>query len=684
MATFTIQEPVMRLSCRFLFLPALLFAASSLRAQTYTESVVYSFVSGNGSAPASISLIQASDGNFYGVTDTGGTGSNGTVFRVTPTGTYDIIYNFCTSGGSTCSDGANPTGGLIQAPDGNLYGTTRTGGANKYGTAFSVSLTGTFKLIYTFCSVGSTSCTDGKYPAVSLVQGSDGNFYGGNNPTFFKLTPAGTLTTLHTFSNADGYRPQAGAVESTAGTFFGTSVGSFYQITSSGGFTDIGQETCEPNCPASDVESTMIVGADGQFYGTSDGGGADNDGEVFKVTSAGDITDLHDLCSEKISGGGCTDGENSQASLVEGSDGNFYGTAQSGGTTNQGVVFKITSSGTYTNLYTFCPGGSPCSDGSDPQDGLVQGSDGNFYGISSKGIYKIAVSPVLSPPVKLSLSESSVKPGAAFTLTYTVFNANSKTLQTCFATEPAGASGWTGGKSGSTTAQVADLTAPSTAGTYTYGLTCGGTESGFATLTVAAAKTTPTVTLAVTPTPLSVGQTATVKATVAGSGATPTGKVDVVVGSTTLFTLTLSSGTASTTASTNGVAPATYPLVAEYEGDTNYNAANSSTDNVVLAKTATTTTLTAAPNPVTPPADVTLKATVKRSASGATGVPTGTVTFYFQTEVIGTVGLNGSGVATLSAPTSGIGAGSYAVTAKYNGDTSDDSSTSSAVSVMVE
>jgi len=137
-------------------------------------------------------------------------------------------------------------------------------------------------------------------------------------------------------------------------------------------------------------------------------------------------------------------------------------------------------------------------------------------------------------------------------------------------------------------------------------------------------------------------------------------------------------------ATTNGLPPGSYPVVATYSGDGNYDASTSAATTVTLNKAPTTTTLTASPNPVTPPLNVMLTATVARSASGAAGIPTGTVTFYYQTTALGTVGLNGSGVATVSAASEGLAAGKYPITAKYNGDASDAASSSSAVTVTVK
>ncbi len=115
---------------------------------------------------------KATDGNFYGTTYSGGAGiyGNGTVFKITPTGTLTTLYSFCTQSG--CADGDNPAAGLVQGTDGNFYGTTTGGGANNGGTVFKITPTGTLTTLYSF------DFTDGRTPFAGLVQATDGNFYG--------------------------------------------------------------------------------------------------------------------------------------------------------------------------------------------------------------------------------------------------------------------------------------------------------------------------------------------------------------------------------------------------------------------------------------------------------------------------------------------------------------------------
>jgi uncharacterized repeat protein (TIGR03803 family) len=184
-------------------------------------------------------LIQASDGTFYGTTQFGGSYGGGEVFRITPGGALTLIYSFCAQ--PNCTDGSEPIGAsLIQGPNGNLYGTAASGGANPGpygfggGAVFEVSLAGAYKTLYNFCA--QSNCTDGNQPA-TLLQVGDGNFYGTTNAggvnsncsfsgppgcgTVFKLTPGGELTKLHDFVGTDGELYLGGLVRGEGLTFYG-------------------------------------------------------------------------------------------------------------------------------------------------------------------------------------------------------------------------------------------------------------------------------------------------------------------------------------------------------------------------------------------------------------------------------------------------------------------------------
>jgi uncharacterized repeat protein (TIGR03803 family) len=174
-------------------------------------------------------LIQASDGNLYGTTAFGstraGAPSAGTVFKITPTGELTTLYAFCIDGG-TCNDGEEPVSCLVQGVDGNFYGTTINGGPSRYGTLFKITPGGALTTLYVFKS------TDGALPYAGLIQASDGNLYGttlaggaGGYGTVFAITPQGALTTLHTFHVGDGANPYGGLVQATNGIFYGTTFG---------------------------------------------------------------------------------------------------------------------------------------------------------------------------------------------------------------------------------------------------------------------------------------------------------------------------------------------------------------------------------------------------------------------------------------------------------------------------
>ncbi len=337
--------------------------------------VLHSFSGPEGSTPYA-GLTRGSDGNFYGTTFFGGTSNSGAVFRITPAGVFTTLYSF--TGGS---DGANPFAGLDLGSDGNFYGST-TVGANGGGTIFKITPTGTLTTFYAFADQTTGS------PKGTLVQGSDGNFYGttagidSNFGSVFRITPAGALTTLHTFSpytNNDGILPGAGLVQGSDGNFYGTTTdggaqgaGTVFRISPTGDLVILYSFTYgnyfNPNVSGITPSAALVQGPDGNFYGTATAGGDSNTGTIFEVTPAGVFTPLHSFGSET----GHTNG------LALGSDGNFYGMTEEGGTNGTGEVYQITPVGAFTALASF----GPVFTGSRPSS-LVVGKDGNFYGTTT-------------------------------------------------------------------------------------------------------------------------------------------------------------------------------------------------------------------------------------------------------------------------------------------------------------
>lgn len=193
-------------------------AAESAQAQTL--STLHSFAYPGGIQPRAV-LIQATDGNFYGTTWEGGASRKGTIFKITPSGALTTLHSF------DGTDGVAPYAGLIQATNGDFYGTTTAGGANHQGTVFKITLGGTLTTLYSFCS--ESGFVDGMSPYAGLIQATDGSLYGttleggaDDEGTVFKIAPSGSLTTLYSFDGGDGGNPYGGLVEAIDGNFYGT------------------------------------------------------------------------------------------------------------------------------------------------------------------------------------------------------------------------------------------------------------------------------------------------------------------------------------------------------------------------------------------------------------------------------------------------------------------------------
>ena len=254
-------------------------------------------------------LVRATNGNFYGTTVQGGAYAGGTVFEITPKGKLTTLHSFCSESG--CPDGLDPYAALIQATSGKLYGTTAEGGAYGGGTVFEITPEGKLTTLYSFCN--QTNCTEGYQPYAGLIEAANGDLYGttvfGGTcddhfcGTVFKITPKGKLTTLHNFclhSNCpDGQRPYAGLILATNGKFYGTTwggglfancqygCGTVFEITPSGKLTTLHRFCDETGCPDGDgpyVGVGLFQATNGNLYGTALNGGANNDGTVFSVS----------------------------------------------------------------------------------------------------------------------------------------------------------------------------------------------------------------------------------------------------------------------------------------------------------------------------------------------------------------------------------------------------------------
>ncbi len=327
-----------------------------------------------------IPITQGRDGDLYGQMYSGGKNGDGTAWKVTPTGVLTVLYNFTYPASNTVS------GGLTLALDGNFYGVDDHGGDNNLGYIFRLTPSGGFSIPHSFTSV------EGGFDGEPLALGPDGNLYGHDwyNCYFFKLTVA-----TQVYSNISPTCPLGSFYSLTLGTD-----GRFYGVASSGGafnkgfaynVTTAGKLTVIHSFNGTDGEfpvGNLVQATDGNFYGVTQQTPTNSfAGEIYKMTPTGTVTVLHTFASDG------SEGENVVSGLLAASDGNLYGTTNTGGANNNGTLYKITRTGTFSVLRSFT-----CStDGCNNWVPLAQRTDGTIYGVSMGGgtsnngtIYKLA------------------------------------------------------------------------------------------------------------------------------------------------------------------------------------------------------------------------------------------------------------------------------------------------------
>ena len=354
-------------ACALVLLPLTWSAPGALS----TFEVLHQFTGNPDGALAIGALVQGDDGNLYGTTQQGGQFAHGTVFRMTTDGAVAILHHF------TGTDGSLPSAALVLASDGNFYGTTTAGG-NGSGTIFRISPSGAFMSMYAFVNPFGSP---GGGPSAPLVQGTDGRLYGvtfaggrANAGTVFSITLAGTLTTLHEFDNsASGESGPFGAVTQAGdGWFYGTTrFGLIYRVSPAGGYAPV--RRLNATMEGATLQSALVVANDGSLYGTAREGGPSGFGTIFRLTTGGTFSVLYSFTDG-------ADGSAPDAGLVLGPDGNFYGTTVGVyGSVSGRRIFRMTPSGTLTPLHTFA-----ASD-SQPASKLLVGSDGALYGTTNGG-----------------------------------------------------------------------------------------------------------------------------------------------------------------------------------------------------------------------------------------------------------------------------------------------------------
>ena len=350
----------------------------ALSAQAQTVDFFAVFNGGNGWGPSTV--IQATDGNFYGTTSSGAFGF-GNVFRVTPAGEITSIYSFCSQ--PNCADGAVPKTAPVLGSDGNLYGVTYAGGsdlgnASGWGTLYRLTLDGQITILHTFCT---SPCIDGANP-IGITLASDGNFYGTTSEggeftwgTLFKISPTGEFTLLHAFCSlancTDGRQPFSPPIQSSNGSFYGTAccggslqeAGVLYEMTLAGQYSVLHDFPCNDFfCPLGSVPESIVQDANGNLFGVD---GPDNNGAaILEITAAHQYIVLH-----KFPPVGAESYAPTRLTLAN--DGNFYDCTS--GIDGYATLFEMTPEGAYTTLFTG-------EDGYSPYGPLFQGTDGNLYG----------------------------------------------------------------------------------------------------------------------------------------------------------------------------------------------------------------------------------------------------------------------------------------------------------------
>ena len=384
---------------RFQFILALALACTAFTfnlavcagAQTVTDFANFNGV--NGHLAQGQTIVQATNGRFYGTTASGGAYGKGNMYELTPGGKLSNFYSFCSL--ANCADGSEPSASPILGSDGNLYGVTSGGGSDAVypygsGTVFKMSLDGKITTLYTFCPTA--PCIDGSTPT-GILQASDGNLYGStyfggstNAGTIFQLTPSGEFKSLHSFCSvakcADGQSPNFPPIQGNDGNFYGTGYdggsggGVFYELTASGTYTVL-YDFCDTNfgdCASGSLPNPIVQDASGNFFGTTNDGGSRDFGVAFEITTADQFIVLHNFNYATTY---------NYEGLTLANDGNLYGTTlYAANGTNAGTVIEITPGGVTKELYVFSSGSLS---GYDPWSPLFQATDGNLYGTTNYG-----------------------------------------------------------------------------------------------------------------------------------------------------------------------------------------------------------------------------------------------------------------------------------------------------------
>jgi len=332
--------------------------------------VLYSFTGGSDGGGPFGDLVMDEAGNLYGTTDGGGSTGSGVVFKLDKKGNETVLYDF--SGGD---DGAVPFG-IARDADGTIFGAAMYGGASGAGTIFKLDANGQFSVLYSL-----TGGSDGGAPN-GVTLDCDRDLYGTANfggdagaGVVFKLDSNGQYSVLHSFTGLDGAYPLAGVLVDSRGNLYGDAqggqagAGTVFKINAKGHESTI---YSFPGTDGSNPLAGIIRDSQGNSYGTATYGGAYAVGMVFKVDRKGRESVLYNFT-------GGADGGYPQGGVIQDSVGNLYGTASGGGSTGQGVVFKLDTRGHQSVLYNFTG-----ADGAYPND-VIMDATGNLFGTTEGG-----------------------------------------------------------------------------------------------------------------------------------------------------------------------------------------------------------------------------------------------------------------------------------------------------------
>jgi len=689
-------------------------APAVVTAQTLTPDFQYSFPA-NGSVGGNPqeAIIQASDGNLYSVSYGGGSNQNGTVVRITPTGTASVFYE-CAANGLDCSGLNN----IIQLPDGNFWGTSTFGGANGFGNIFTITPGGVFSDKYDFANddygaypnseivyVASCKCIYG----TTIGYAAFNNSASGPSPygTLFSFSvnlTAETGSMLHSYdfggNGSDGnlgLQPVTG-VTVVNGTVYGTSqvggdntnYGVLWSFKS-----DLSSHTILHNF-ADGLDGAYPSGApryyrpDGNIYGTtlqSDDDQPDS-GSIYKSGLTSGFTPVYTFTDTALHNFNGPPAFDTAGNLIVGAGqggangvGALYSEARAGGSTIKTLFDFATGS-----IYGDHPQSAPFFDNAGKMWTVERGGTSNLLG----AVDEWTLSTETAAPISISVTPTTAEANADVTVTWSGSTLFSDEEELCWAS--GGNSGFQGVQTGTYSAGVYSgsktFSAGSTTGTQALTIVCGGRESASTTLTVGSSNgpVATTTTVTATPNPVTSGANITLSATVkkaSGSGV-PTGSVTFKVGSTTLEVVAVNgSGVASLSAPTTGYPTGTYTVTAAYSGDSNDDA-SSGTVNVTIkagAAVSTTTTLTAPTNPVTTGSTVTLLITVTRSSGS--GYAGGQVQIKDGSTVLATTTLSSTGMVDFQTSSAGYPVGVYPLTANYLGDADDKPSASSTLDLSL-